>query len=89
MIKSACTSPHLILWLGSYNNIVDSKDWANLYEIIINEVLYPLSAVNKLAASGNKNGWNKIETQKDNLIFRLSLEKLYDNIDFFRCGSGC
>ena len=92
--QNACTSPHLILWLGSYNNIVDSKKifWANLYEIVKNKYdMHPLSAVNKLAASYEqaiKMDGTKIETQKDNLIFRLSLEKLYDNIDFFRCGSG-
>ena len=92
--QNACTSPHLILWLGSENNIVDSKKifWESLYEIVKNKYdMHPLSAVNKLTTSYEqaiRMDGVKVETQKDNLIFKVSLEKLHEDIDSFRCDSG-
>ena len=92
--QNACTSPHLILWFGSKNNVNRSKKifWECLYNIVKAKYeVQPVTAINKLTTLYEQAIiMDKVtfENSKDNLIFRTSLSKLEKNIDSFRCDSG-
>ena len=92
--QNACTSPHLILWIGSKNNVTISKKifWECLYNIVKDKYeIKPVSAINKLTTLYEQAiMMDKItlEHSKDNLILRTNLNNLEYNIDSFRCDSG-
>ena len=92
--QNACTSPHLIIWTGNRENIDSAKNifWGALYKIL--ETRYdvqPVSAIDKLTAlyshsiTGSK---LNLEEHSDNLIYRVKLDELQENIDNFSCNSG-
>jgi hypothetical protein len=92
--QNACTAPHLIIWLGTKKNVIKSQSifWKKLHDILINEYkIQPIIAVDKLATfynqSINMSNIKKIETP-DNLIWRIKLNKLANNIDKYKCNSG-
>ncbi len=92
--QNACTSPHLIIWLGKKGNIENAKKvfWENLYKIVKrNYQLQPSSAVNKLLSfysqSIEMDGVKKEESE-DNLLWRVELKNLSKEIQKFRCNSG-
>ncbi len=92
--QNACTSPHLIIWLGDKDKVIKSRDifWKSLHEILKHEYkVQPIIAVNKLATlfsqSIDINNIKNIKTE-DNLIFRVELEKLPKKIHKYRCSSG-
>ena len=84
--QQACTSPHLVVWLGSNENISASKKifWSNLYDIAkLNYQLQPDSAINKLLTFYQQalhlKGIKKI-SMPDNLIWRVELNRLSPDI---------
>ena len=93
--QNACTAPHLIVWLGSIINVKESKDifWESLYEVVKQKYhsIKPVIAVDKLTAlytqAINLEGVNK-SVSKDNLLWKVTLDNLYQNIEEFRCSSG-
>jgi hypothetical protein len=92
--QNACTSPHLVIWLGSSENVKISKRifWYELYEIVkSNYTVQPVVAVDKLTTffdqSSNLDRVVKITTP-DNLIWRIEINDLVKDIDRFRCTSG-
>jgi hypothetical protein len=92
--QNACTSPHLIIWLGSKSNIQSSQNifWDNLYKIVEGKyTVQPVFAVDKITSFCNQSiDLNSIERvdKKDNLLWRVKLKKLPNNIDKYRCNSG-
>ena len=92
--QNACTAPHLIIWLGSNENVDLAKRvfWDSLYEYIkIKYIVQPIIAVDKLTSFYNQSAHleqvMKIATP-DNLIWRIELKALSKNIDEYRCTSG-
>jgi len=92
--QNACTSPHLVIWIGSNENVEKAKDifWDKLYLLVKDRYeIQPVSAVNKLTSFYNQAIQMdniSLDTKKDNLIWRVNLNKLTDDIDQFRCDSG-
>ena len=93
--QNACTSPHLVIWTGSDENVRKSKEvfWDHLHHVVVNKnyVLKSITAVDKLTAfykqAVETEGFHKIET-RDNILWRGELSQLPDNIDEFRCQGG-
>ena len=95
--QNACTSPHLIIWQGTKKNIQQSQDlfWSKLHELVKEKyTLQPIHAVDKITAFYNQS----IETaelkaikKNDNLLWRVRLKSLEENIEDFRsnCGYFC
>jgi hypothetical protein len=88
MDQNACSSPHLIIWLGE--EIEEAKElfWNAVYETVSKK--YELKAVNAVSKytmlCQNAIDLNNIRSFKrhGNHIYRVELEKLPNNIDSFR-----
>jgi hypothetical protein len=92
--QNACTSPHLIVWLGMDENVDAAKRifWSKLYEFVkAGYHLQPHSAIDKLTTFYNQavhlQEIKKTETP-DNLIWRIELKNLSKDIDQFHCNCG-
>jgi len=92
--QNACTSPHLVVWVGAEENVRNSQSvfWDSLHSLVKeNYQVQPVSAVDKItsfysqAISGNN---IQLEDKKDNYIFRLKIKDLSEDLDQFRCHSG-
>jgi hypothetical protein len=93
--QNACTSPHLVVWIGSVENVRHSKKvfWDHLHRVV--EIkkyeLQAITAVDKLTAFYKQaietKGFHKNET-RDNILWRVEINRLPDNIDEFRCQGG-
>jgi hypothetical protein len=92
--QNACTAPHLVIWLGDNENVTRSKNifWSELYELVKAEYkVQPVIAVDKLTALYNQainSDHIRKESAIDNLIWRIELENLNQDIDEYRCSSG-
>jgi hypothetical protein len=93
--QNACTAPHLVVWLGDKKNVVKSQDifWEALHKILLLKKydVQPVIAVDKLTAFYNQTmfGSNLSKSHNvDNLIWRVKLNDLDENIQNFRCSSG-
>jgi hypothetical protein len=91
--QNACTAPHLLVWLGDRANIqvAQEKFWNGVYEVVKEKyTLQPVLAVNKLATFYRQAVAMPVkkEATQDNLIWRVALERLPENIDEFRCTGG-
>lgn len=93
--QNACTSPHLIVWLGDKENANRAKEifWNELHKIVVakyNE-MQPVIAVDKLISfysqAALSGAISKIATT-DNFIWRVQIEELPNDIDTFRCAGG-
>jgi len=92
--QNACTSPHLVVWVGSEENISSYKKifWDNLHHLVIEKyVLQPYSTIDKLLTFYNQlihlNGIIKTTTP-DNLIWRVELTELTEDVTKYRCNCG-
>jgi hypothetical protein len=92
--QNACTSPHLIVWLGSDENVSTSKSifWAHLHDLV--KIKYQLQtryAIDKLATFYHQafhlDGIKKVE-MPDNLIWRIELNALSTDIINYRGNCG-
>jgi len=92
--QNACTAPHLLVWLGTKDNVNKSKRifWDSLYEFVkLNYKVQPVIAVDKLTSFYNQSVYMNQITKSvtpDNLIWRVELPHLLKNIDEYRCSSG-
>jgi hypothetical protein len=93
--QNACTAPHLIVWMGDSGNISKSKAvfWDTLYRLVKNryENIQDVVAIDKLTVLYDEavhlQNIKKIPSQ-DNLLWRIELETLPENIDEFRSSCG-
>ncbi len=90
--QNACTSPRIVIWTGDSKTQAKEKFWDELHEIV--KKRYPfqdVQAVNKLTSlclvAVGLCGIKKID-MPDNLITRLHIEKLTDEIVHFMDNSG-
>lgn len=92
--QNACTSPHLIIWLGTNENVTASKHifWKALNEIVLkNYSIEPLTNINKLTnlfSQAIQMDQIKLDHKAEDAIWRINLNKLKNNIHNFKCGSG-
>ena len=92
--QNACTAPHLLIWLGSEDNVNKAKHifWDSLYEFVkLKYTVQPVIAVDKLTSFYNQSvHMDQVTktTTPDNLIWRVELPHLLKNIDEYRCSSG-
>lgn len=93
--QNACTSPHLVVWTGSDDNVRESRKifWDLLKSVIKQKqyVLQPVSAVDKLTVFFSQaiesEGIQKADFN-DNLIWVNELKTLPANVEDFRCAGG-
>jgi len=92
--QNACTSPHLIVWLGDNENVEKAKKifWDNLYDLVKERYTLNSSvAFSKLTTFYNQavqlEGIKKTK-MPDNLIWRVELKNLEQNIDKYRGNCG-
>jgi hypothetical protein len=93
--QNSCTSPHLVIWIGIDVNIAKAKSifWNKLHAQVKRKKykLNSISAIDKLTNFYNQaiNFKNiKLEYKEDNLIWRVLLTEVRDDLDMFRCNSG-
>jgi len=88
--QNACSSPHLLLWKGSDNNIQQAKDifWKAMSNLLIDKEEQPtIHAIDKFThlcriALTLDNCTS--ENEQQNLIYRVQLDEVPDDIDRFR-----
>lgn len=92
--QNACSSPHLIVWLGADENVEIAKRrfWNNVYDLVkARYILQPHAAVDKLTAfyyQAVQSERIKKAYMPDNLIWRTELKDLSKDIDKYRCNCG-
>jgi hypothetical protein len=92
--QNACSSPRLMVWIGSDEAIRQAKDkfWAAVHESIKERyTLTPMIAVDKLIALCRCAIDGPCVTQErmpDQLIVRMSIKTLSRDLDQYRCAGG-
>ena len=92
--QNACTSPHLLIWLGTKKNVNEAKSllWDGLYALARKKYdLQPIHAIDKVTSFYNQSiGMKNIKTinKKDNLLWRVELNSLEASIEYFKSNCG-
>lgn len=92
--QNACSSPRLIVWIGKEDEVNKAKEkfWGSIHEFLLEKYnVEPVVAVNKLLASYRCSielDNVKLEKAKDNLINRIKLSSLIEEIPDYRCAGG-
>lgn len=92
--QNACTSPHLLLWIGSCKQVEEAKNifWNILHILVSNRYeIQPITSIDKLTnfyKQAIQTDKVILENSKDNLILRVKLNHLNDDIECFRLHSG-
>lgn len=91
--QNACTSPHIVFWLGDVKDIACAKElfWSNLNNLVLdNYQISAITGVDKLTAyysfKTNEIGSKLIYT--NNYLWRIELDNLPLDIDKFKGNSG-
>jgi hypothetical protein len=88
MDQNACSSPHLIVWLGDATHAAKERFWQAVHaETAGRFALQPVNAVDKytmLCRSAIEFGNVTGVTRHDNYIYRLALDKLPADMNAFR-----
>ena len=92
--QNACTSPHLLLWICSSKQVEKAKNifW-NILHILVSKryEIQPITSIDKLTnfyKQAIQTDKVILENSKNNLILRVKLNDLNDDIDCFRLHSG-
>lgn len=91
--QNACSAPHLVCWLGEKENVKKAKEvfWDAVYAYAIAHYQFQdVMAVDKLIALYKQAvamPTHDVET-KDNVLRRVEIESLPQDIDSFRCAGG-
>ena len=92
--QNACTSPHLVVWMGTEENVQQAQHefWGSLQNIIkSNYKVQPVAAVDKMTSFFNQAIQMEnihLVPNENNLLWRVTLNELSSDIDDFRCTSG-
>jgi hypothetical protein len=92
--QNACSSPRLMVWLGTEQAIHDAKQrfWAAVHEAVqARYTLAPVVAVDKLTAlcrCAMDLPGTKVAIMPDHLIDRIRIERLSLDLDRYRCAGG-
>jgi len=92
--QNACTSPHLVVWLGSNEDVATAQDmfWGKLHALVRSKFnLQSVQSVNKISSfysqaieMPNVN----LVRKDDNFLWRVKLNTLGHGIETYRCNSG-
>ena len=91
--QNACTSPHLVIWMGTNDNIAKAKKdfWNNLYVHVKQEYsIMAITAVDKYVSLCELALTHDIGAviNHDNLIVRISINHLFPGIEKLKFHSG-
>ncbi len=92
--QNACTSPHLVVWIGTKSNVNKAQNvfWDNLYNIVKDKYrVQSVFAVDKITSFYNQAIHMqdiKLMSTEDNLLWRIKLDDLSSDIDKFSCNAG-
>ncbi len=91
--QNACSAPHLIVWLGDAHNVVKAKKlfWSAVQNLVDKRyVLQDIQAVDKLTALYRQSVAMNIRAEEytNNVLRRVKLSQLPDDIDEYRCAGG-
>lgn len=91
--QNACSAPHLIIWLGDAHNVVKAKQlfWSAVQNLLDKRyVLQDIQAVDKLTALYRQSVAMNIRAEEyaNNVLRRVELSQLPDDIDEYRCAGG-
>jgi len=88
MDQNACSSPHLIVWLGDEKEVAKERFWTSVYNTVSKKYqLVAVSAVDKYTMlCQNAIELNNIKsfTKHGNYVYRIAIDRVPDNIDSFR-----
>ena len=88
MDQNACSSPHLIIWQGDGKEEAKERFWMAIYRTVVEK--YQLVAVNAVdkytMLCQNAVELNNIQsvTKHGNYVYRIAIDKVFDNIDSLR-----
>lgn len=92
--QNACSAPHLVVWTGSNDNIKKAKElfWNAVHSVVLAKKyqFQAVMAVDKLTAMYKQSVAMDVtsEQTEDNLLRRVEIKSLADNIDEYRCACG-
>lgn len=91
--QNACTSPHLVYWLGGETEVQAAQDrfWQAVHaEARPRYSISPVAAVDKLTAACRAalNLGAERLSSPDSCVVRMRLSKLFPSIGEYRCGGG-
>jgi len=92
--QNACTSPHLVLWLGSKEKVEKAQFlfWSELLKLVKTKYkLQTIQSVDKITNFYSQAiGMIDVNLTKteNNLLWRVKLNSLEENIENFRCSGG-
>ena len=88
MDQDACSSPHLIIWLGEEKEVAKERFWTAVYDIVGEKYqLAAVSAIDKYAMlCQNAIELDNISSVKKSgsYVYRIVLDSVLDNMDNFR-----
>ena len=92
--QNACTSPHLVIWTGLFQNISDAKKifWNSLQKALLQKQYYTpevvvVNKLNELYLQAVEHHIHK-EPAVDNRLWRVEWDSLPANMDTYRCAGG-
>ena len=92
MDQNACSSPHMVIWLGKKNKSFRNKFWRVLEECVNRnyemESISVIDKYTKLCQTAIDLGTQFELINYDNLIYRMSLNELPENIHEFKGNCG-
>jgi hypothetical protein len=92
--QNACTSPHLVVWLGSDKNVAIAQDvfWSGLLALVRKKYsLQTVQSVDKIStfySQAVEMSDVSLVTREDNLLWRVKLNTLENCVEDHRCNSG-
>ena len=90
--QNACTSPRIIVWSGGQKMQAKQEFWNKLQSVAEEKYVFqPIQAVNKLTSSYLLSAYMDgvcVEDRRDNLIVRLKVPRLTDELMEFKDNSG-
>ena len=89
--QNACTSPRIIVWTGSRIEKAKEEFWAEEHKLVLEKYSFqPIQGVDKLTKAYLMAADHeaKIEDHQDNLIIRISVPEIYEDLMEFRGNSG-
>ncbi len=90
--QNACTSPRIVVWLGSQKEEAKRQFWGALYEVVKEKYEFqPIMGINKLTSSyllAAAQPGVKIESREDNYIVRVKIPKITDGLMEWKDNSG-
>ena len=88
MDQNACSSPHLVVWLGELREIARERFWSAVYQVVCKKYdLQLIHAVDKYTGlCQNAIDLKQIRsiTRHGNFIYRILIETLPEDLDTFR-----